>query len=393
MSEINLSKEEKDSNKKDNNSLVIDGKKHLTFKEKVRNFFKNPKKRLIFIGSVGIVIIAVFGLGLYLLTTDRSFNPSSDNSISPKKEQQPKLYQSVLNGTMIEDESAANRHPLAIIIENDVAARPLSGLEQADIVYETVYDPAATTRFLALFGSQEAEKVGPVRSVRTFFVDWAHGYDAFLGHWGGNIDALDKIITEKTPDLDEFKYANAYWRQKSTGVELDHTGYTATSKLRDQASKNKYSTANNFNIYRFKDDQTSDLLPDSQNITVNYSNHDYLVGFTYDKASNTYLRSIAGKPDKDAVIKNQLSAKNVVIMSVKRTQTTTRINEPGYTMTTTGSGSAEFFFDGKITKGTWKKDSTGEREMFYDENGQEITFDRGKFWICVVPNLNQVTVE
>ena len=387
----------KSSNSKGDEELIATPKVHKRkLKERIKDFFANPKKRLIFEIVLGLILIVIFGIGMYFMTHEKSSPKVSVKSEKVAKKEPAKLYQSLLDGTLVSDEAAANRHPLAIIVENDTAARPQSGLDKANIVYETVYDPAATTRFLAIYSNTEADKVGPVRSVRTFFVDWARGYDAFLGHWGGNIDALDQIKKQNVSDLDEFSYANAYWRDRTSGTSTEHTGYTSTAKLRDQAAKNNYSSANNFNVYKFKDDPVDaakEALPASQSITVDFSNSSYLVNFAYDKESNSYKRNLAGRAHNDKVTGTQLTAKNVIVMAVNRKQTVTRINEPGYTMDVVGTGKAQIFLDGKQINATWKKDSSTQREMFYDESGQEIVFNRGKFWICIVPTLAQVSVK
>lgn len=360
--------------------------KKKPLKERIVDFFRNPKKRLIFEISLGSFLILVFGLGLYLLTRADTNEPK----IAEEKEIVAEAtYQSVLDGVMVTDPEAASRHPLAIVVENDPAARPQSGLDKASIIYETVYDPAATTRFLALFGENEAEKVGPVRSARTFFVDWLNGYDAFFGHWGGNIDALDLIRKEKIYDLDEFTYPGLYWREGKKSSE--HTGYTSTIKLREQAAKNNYPTANNFSIYKYKED--AEVLPESQNIVIDFSSAQYKVNFIYDKITNSYKRNLAGSAHSDAITKNQLSPKNIAVMTVARKQTKTRINESGYTMTTVGTGKARIFMDGTEIAGTWKKNSVDEREMFYDATGTEIVFNRGQLWIAVIADDKVVTVQ
>lgn len=382
MSELKLKQ-----NKLENNH---NSTKKITFKEKVSNFFKDPKKRLYFIGGIGLLIIIIFGIGLYLMTNETSTPKMAETKKS--EEPQKTLYPAILTGELIEDKDAAGRHPIAVIVENDTAARPQSGLDRADIVYETVYDPAATTRFMAVYSSEEAEKVGPVRSVRTFFVDLAHGLDAYLGHWGGNMDALDQIRAEKAPDLDEFAYPGLYWRDRRAGVSSDHTGYTSTIKLREQADKNGYERANNFNVYKFKDlkEEEKAALPESQKVTINHSNQSYLAEFTYNKNENNYKRSMAGSSHNDSISKTQLTSSNLIVMEVKRERTTTRINEAGYRMDLTGTGKASIYLDGKEIKGTWKKESADDREMFYDDTGKEIEFNRGSFWICLVPALAQV---
>lgn len=391
-----------ETNTKSSSIFDDDDKKELTvtskpskkkLKERLKDFFSNPKKRLIFIIVFGLVLIGLFAIGIYFLTHEKTTPTTVVETTKEVKKEPAKLYQSLLDGTLVTDEASANKHPLAIIVENDTAARPQSGLDKANIVYETVYDPAATTRFLAIYGNSEAEKVGPIRSVRTFFVDWARGYNAFLGHWGGNIDALDQIKKEKAPDLDEFAYPALYWRDRSTGTSSEHTGYTSTLKLRDQAAKNNYSAANNFNVYKFKDDPievAKETLPLSQSVTIDFSNPSYLVNFIYDRVSNSYKRNLASRAHNDKITGAQLTTKNIIVMAVNRKQTSTRINEPGYTMDVVGTGKAQIFLDGKQINATWKKESATQREIFLDEAGQEIIFNRGKFWICVVPTLAQV---
>lgn len=348
------------------------------------------------ITAVVLVILICFGIGFYFLrhqdTTGETAIDEKDYNTGTSAET-TKTY-NILDGLAV-DSSMANRHPLAVIVENQVDARPQSGLDKASLVYEAIAE-GGITRFFALYSSYDAEKVGPVRSIRTYFVDWAHGYNAYLAHVGGNIDALDKISAEGSYDLNQFTYSSPYWREYSAGLATEHTMYTSTVKLYQQATKLNYPTDNSFKVYNFKDDPTSDDLAavkDQQKISINYGNASYNVYYLYDKATNSYKRYQASKAHVDAVTKNQLNPKNVIVMTVSRTAIKTRINEDGYNMVTVGSGAAKIFIDGKTINGTWKKTSTSSREVFYDESGQEITFNRGQFWISVIPPDCSVTVE
>ena len=304
------------------------------------------------------------------------------------------LVASALSGVMT-DASSANRHPLAVMVENQVDARPQSGLDKADLIYEAIAE-GGITRFMGLFQTQQADKVGPVRSIRTYYVDWAHGYNAYLAHVGGNIDALDKINAEKSFNLDQFAYSSSYWREYAAGLASEHTMYASTTKLWEQAKKNGFSEANNFTVYKFKDatDAEKAAYPASQKISVNFgTSATYNAAFTYDNVTNSYKRSQGGVAHVDKVTKAQITPKNVIVMTVARALTKTRINETGYNMTTTGSGKAQIFIDGKAITGTWKKNSAAEREIFYDSTGAEVVFNRGQFWICVIPPESTVTVE
>jgi hypothetical protein len=365
------------------------------------DIFKNKKKRLwLIVTIVALILLAGAGYDYYYLTHKIAPTLSQNTTTAPTTPTATapavQLYPAVLDGVMT-TKDASQAHPLAIIVENQVDSRPQSGLSKASVVYEAIAE-GGITRFLAVFGENSADKVGPVRSVRTYFVDWAHGLSAFIAHVGGNMDALDKIQSEHSYDLDQFAYSSPYWREYAAGLATEHTMYTSTTKLRDQATKNGYPTANNFTQYKYKDDPTGaakDALPTSQKIKVNFgTDSEYNVVFDYDKTTNSYLRSQAGAPHIDRMTKTQLNPKNVVVMTVKRVPTVTRINEKGYIMTTVGSGAAKIFIDGKEIDGTWKKDSTASRELFYDASGQEITFDRGQLWISIIPaeSTSSVTV-
>ncbi|MFA6963626.1 MAG: DUF3048 domain-containing protein [Patescibacteria group bacterium] len=346
-------------------------------------YIKTHKKLSIIIGAIIIILVAV-GLGLFFTLRDKPEAPKPEAEKTATPEAVAVGYPAILDGIST-DQSSSLRHPLAIIVENHPDARPQAGLDKASIIYEAIAE-GGITRFLALFGTYQAEKVGPVRSARTYYVDWALGYNAYLGHVGGNIDALDKIKADKVYDLDQFAYSAPYWREGS-GVASEHTAFTSTSKLWDKATELGYPTANNFNVYKFKEEpEGADrlALPEKQKITIDFSNTSYKVVFEYDKVTNSYKRYLAGTAHVDRVTKNQLSPKNVIVMTVKRKSTVTKINESGYDMTNIGTGAAHIFIDGKETIGTWKKNSKTERELFYDASGAEVVFDRGQTWISVL---------
>ena len=349
---------------------------------------KTPRGRLITL----IVIFAIVLIGLVIYGIVAMRKPGTAPTATTKEE--VTKVTAPLDGVMTTSD-VAQRHPLAIVVENHPDARPQVGLDKASIVYEAIAE-GGITRFMALYGTSEADKVGPVRSARTFFVDWVLGYNAWLGHVGGNMDALDQIKADKVLDLDQFANSGPYWREPKKGLATEHTMYTTTAKLREQAAKNKLSTGNNFKVYAFKDDPVGaakEALPAARKVAINFSTATYNVVYDYDKATNSYKRSMAGKPHNDQATGAQLNPKNVIVMTVERKSTVTRINENGYTMTTVGSGAAKIFLDGKTINGTWKKDSKTSREVFLDEAGKEITFNRGQFWICVIPPEGSVVVS
>jgi hypothetical protein len=112
--------------------------------------------------------------------------------LKPKKIE---LYRAPLSGRMVEKEKTT-RKPIAVVVENHPDARPQSGLNDAALVFET-FAEGGITRFLAVFQENDVANIGPVRSARPYFVEWATSLKALFAHVGGNIDALDLISSKK----------------------------------------------------------------------------------------------------------------------------------------------------------------------------------------------------
>lgn len=310
------------------------------------------------------------------------------DKVTASKQAKPKtsdLIANLLDGTKV-DPDRAYRHPLAIMVENHPDARPQVGLDKASIVYEAITE-GGITRFMAVYGPNDAAKVGPVRSARTYYIDWLSEFNAFYAHVGGNLDALDKINTDNILDLNQFSLGDkAYWREPEAGKAIEHTMFTSTSKLYDYAFNEKHwPTTSNFTSLKFKAPLELSLRDPGQKVQINFSSAEYNVTWTYNPVTNTYLRAMAGQPHKDRDTGKQLSATNVIVQQMKRWEAPTAINENGWAMQTIGSDKAKIFSQGKEIEGTWKKVDRTSRTLFYDNQGNEITFTPGQFWIEIVP--------
>lgn len=356
---------------------------NLIFKFKVMPIWKK-----LFL-SVSVVAFIVLIIAVYL----RYFKAENPPESSVKPIETPSLLkESTLDGILVAAE-IANRIPLAVMIENHIDARPQIGLDKASIIYEAIAE-GGITRFMALYGPQDVAKAGPVRSARTYYVSWAQEYKALYAHVGGNMDALDIIKSLNTIyDLDQFSIGSpTYWRDKKN-VATEHTMYTDTTKLRKVASDKGYPTDGQFTPNSFKKETDLENRPEGQLININFSTNTFAVKWTYDKISNSYLRSMAGASHKDGVSGEQLSAKNIIIQYVDRKATKTRINESGYIYTTTGEGKAIFITDGIATTCTWKRADESSRTLFYDESGNIMKYNPGVTWYEIVhPDLS-VTIE
>lgn len=299
--------------------------------------------------------------------------------------------------------------PLGVMIENHQEARPQSGLSSADVVYEAVAE-GGITRFLAVFYCQDAPFVGPVRSARTYFVDFISEYADYplYAHVGGAnapgpADALSQIESygwNSYNDLNQFSigfptFVRDYDRIGHT-VATEHTMYSSTSKLwkvgEDRGLTNVDKDGNSWDAkfvkYSFKDDAKSTSLPASQNIHIEFwkGYSDYFVDWAYDPKTNLYKRSNGGQVHSDLNTKKQLTTKNLVILYMVESNADDGYeNNEHLLYQDKGTGKAVIFMDGKQITGRWRKDSRAGRTLLYDESGSPIEFDRGNIWFTVLP--------
>lgn len=361
-------------------------------KQTTVNQVKKPKIKPWVVVVIIIISLAVIAAGV--VAYFRYFKKESFlENILPSGKETVKVTNS-LDGTKVE-KSLANRHPLAIIIENHPEARPQVGLNEASIIYEAITE-GGITRFMAVFGPRDTSKVGPVRSARTFFVDWASEFDAFLAHVGGNLDALDKIKTDGILDLDQFALGEtAYWREPAAGIAIEHTMFTDTKKLYAAAKQKGWPASGDFEALSFKEAK-SDLSQDlTQRISIDFSEPQYRVVWDFDSESDTYLRTIGGYPHRDRNTGDRLATSNIIVQEMERWEAITTINEQGWAMQTIGTGRAKIFREGQLIEGTWKKTSRTDRTLFYDNEGKEIKFIPGQFWIEIAPPevFGKITIE
>ncbi|MBI4036267.1 DUF3048 domain-containing protein [Candidatus Daviesbacteria bacterium] len=349
--------------------------------------------------------VAIPGTGGLVTSLPTPSNALEEDPNAPKTESCP------LNGAMHTQKAKdfwEKRRPLAVMIENHTEARPQSGLSAADIIYEAVAE-GGITRFMAIFYCNLSDvQVGPVRSARTYYLDWLGEYDALYAHVGGAntpgpADALSQIIKYNVKDLNQFSIGfPVFWRDYQRlghPVATEHTMYSTTQKLWEVGAKRGWTATDsaavawdkNFTSWKFKDDKPGGSV---NLVTVNFweSQPGYQVTWAYDSATNTYKRKNADSDYQDLNNKKQLEAKVVVVQFEK--EANANDGYPGNVhllYTTTGSGKALVFEDGKVIEGKWVKQSRTSRTKYVDNSGKEIELNRGQIWIETVPEGSKVS--
>ncbi|MDP2637731.1 MAG: DUF3048 domain-containing protein [Candidatus Levybacteria bacterium] len=342
----------------------------------------------------------------------------------------PKTEECPLNGVLYSKQQRSwweKQRPLGVMIENHSEARPQSGLSSADVVYEAVAE-GGITRFLSVFYCQAGGPVGPVRSARTYFLDWIseYGQNPLYAHVGGancnaetgsgclngaKADAMGQIEDygwASYNDLSQFNLSYPTFkrveRPNGRDVATEHTMFSSTEELWKVAAKRKLTNVNedgelwdeSFVKYSFKEDAPKSQRPSSQSIHLEFwtRDSDYHVDWIYDPITNLYKRNNGGVAHFDRNNKQQLTAKNIVVLSMVESSANDGYDNNVHLLyRNKGTGKANVFMDGKQIVGTWKKDSRTARTLLFDNKGLPIKFDRGSIWFEILPTDGVLTVK
>ena len=384
------------------------------------------KKKLLVIGIIVYLASSATAFGV-----SRVFAPKIDGDlVSPESlitdsegnvqidPGEPKTESCPLNGMLFTKTERAiweRRRPLAVMIENHTDSRPQSGLGSADIVYEAVAE-GGITRFMGVFYCGIAANntnFSPVRSARTYYLDWVSEYDALYAHVGGAGKCNDPTVDEKAKalcqidrygikDMDQFgiSYPTCYRNPDRLGrtVATEHTmvcssnGLYTVAESRDWTNVDEDGVAWNedFRSWEFSEGDKAQGTPDAAKISFGFWDgyKDFNVVWDYDKASNSYKRTMGGEAHADFETKKQITAKNVVVQLTKEAGPVDEHKHLLYE--TIGTGDAFIFKNGEAIEGTWSKKKRTARTLFYDEDGEEIQFVPGQIWIEVVPKGKDV---
>jgi hypothetical protein len=285
---------------------------------------------------------------------------------------------SPLSGVATKQE-LADRPVTGIMIENSLDARPQSGLQEAGVIFEAIAE-GGITRFLTLYQENEPSYIGPVRSLRPYYIDWAETFDASVAHVGGSPDALSRI-RNGGKDLDQFFNASSFWRISSRASP--HNVYTSFNRLNSLNKARGYKTSK-FTPWTRKD-EAKVLKNNAKTINFAISGPLYNVRYVFTKATNSYKRSEGGVAHNytsvDGGKAKQLTPKVVIAMVMPY-----GIASDGHhsTYATTGKGRVFIFQDGGVVKGTWHKNGRSAQYKFVDKHGKVIALNRGQTWVTIV---------
>lgn len=350
---------------------------------RLKHWFKTrTKKQWAIIIAIVILVLGGIGYGVYQLWLKPDPKPVKKAVIKKVAPPAAKPLVSTLTGLPIADAAINQRPVTAVMIENSPDARPQSGLNQAGVVFEAIAE-GGITRFLTLFQDTEPDYIGPVRSVRPYYVQWLAGFDAAVAHVGGSGDALAMLKNGDAKDLDQFYNPGPYHRISERYAP--HNMYSSVVALRElQQQKGYTSTYSGF----VRKPEAKSAAPTATTIDFNISAATYNPHYEYDGATNTYKRFEGGQPHIDQKSGQQLAPKVVVALTMQQ-----GANGIYTTYNAIGSGEATIFQDGIVTKGTWTKTGLKNQITFTDPNGNPIKLDPGQTWLSAVGGSDRISYK
>jgi hypothetical protein len=339
------------------------------------------KKQWIIIGVIAALLLGAGGYAWYR----HAHQPKPVvKKVTKAQVVKPAPVPIVSNLTGLPADDATNNRPVtAIMIENSPDARPQASLKDAGVVFEAIAE-GGITRFLTLWQDTSSEYIGPVRSVRPYYLQWLSGFNAAVAHVGGSGDALANIKAWGIKDLDQFSNPGPYWRVNTRFAP--HNMYTSLPKLWDLEAQKGFGKANYTSLARKV--EAPSKTPTTTSIDFNISGALYNSHYDYDAATNTYKRSEGGKPHVDEKTGEQIAPKVVVGLVMQQGSTSIYT-----TYQTIGSGQAFIFQDGTVTPVTWHKDANEKQFTFTDANGGLARLDPGKTWFSVVGGADRVSYK
>lgn len=290
-----------------------------------------------------------------------------------------------LTGERGYNEELLGNRPVMVVIENHPHSRPQWGLTSSDIVFEMVAE-GGITRMLLMYAdaSRLPKKLGPIRSTRHYFLDFAEGYDAIFTHFGQSTYAKTQLNEHDIDNINGFVYPDDKYfsRDTSRDVASEHTAYTTKDKIVKAIKEKEYRTTLKdgytepfqFNLYE------NEILKDGSCVVakINFSTN-YQYTFNYDKQANVYYSHLNNEPFMDSNGTQQNFTNLVVLytdISAISGDTKNRVDfDLSY-------GHGVYISNGSYCDINWEKGSSTDMLKLYDEDGEELKLNVGRTYIA-----------
>ena len=333
-----------------------------------------------------ILILAAGGIMAYKILKDKQ---STTQEVSENQDEE------ILTAEVGKKEInifKGNDRPIAVMIDNHNQAWPQAGLNQAYLVYEAIVE-GGETRLMALFKGVTVDKIGPVRSSRHYFLDYAMENDAIYTHFGWSPQAQSDIAKYDINNINGItESSSTFWRVKDKASP--HNAVTSTEALLKVAKAKGYkTTSTKESVLNYVADEVN--LEDGQeaiNITIPHSTLQ-TVKYEYDKKNKVYKRYARNKAQTDWDTGNSITTKNIIITFCDNYTLEDSENKGRQGLKNIGIFNGYYITNGKAIKIKCIKEARNLQTKYEDLNGNEIKVNDGNTWINICPTNAKVEIE
>ena len=352
--------------------------------KKNKKKMNNKTKQIIILFSLVLVV----GIGFFITSSMKEdTNPKkeednkTENKVPEKEEVTPEKKLSIIN------EDSTTR-PIGVMIDNVKGAWPQAGINDAYLTYEITVE-GGLTRLFALFKDKDVSMIGPVRSLRHYYIDYQKENDSILTHFGHSPKALSDIGTYNVPSINGI-YVGIFWRDSSL-TNAPHNAFTSTKKITDYAEKKGYNKSVSDTLLNYSVDEinldTIDGVINAGEVNIRYSNNTN-VYYQYDSLQKKYLKTINSEQIKDRNTNERLTVKNIIVINVKNFNLGDGSGRQDLSNITSGNG--YYITNGNAVKIKYEKTSKEGKTKYMHLNGEEIKVNDGNTYIQIQP-INEVT--
>lgn len=285
-----------------------------------------------------------------------------------------------------------DQRPIAVMIDNNIDALPQAGLNDAYMVYEIIVE-GGESRLMALFKGANLERIGPVRSSRHYFLDYALENDAIYVHYGWSPQAQSDIRTLGVNNINGIsETTKEFWRVKEK--RSPHNVATSTEKILEIANDKGYRTTSSsesvLNYVTEEVDLENGNVADTVTIPYSQSN---VVKWEYNSETKRYTRYSRNKKQTDWTTGEDVTAKNIIIEFIANSTLNDGENKGRQTMNTTGTKDGYYITNGKSIPIKCEKVSRSAKTVYKDLDGNEIDVNDGNTFMQICPINANVKIE
>lgn len=285
-----------------------------------------------------------------------------------------------------------NDRPIAVMIDNNKSAMPQANLSKAYIVYEMIVE-GGETRLMALFKGVELDKIGPVRSARHYFIDYALENDAIYVHFGWSPQAQSAISKLSVNNINGiYESTTTFWRVKDKYAP--HNAVTNTEQLLKVANRKGYNlTSDQKSVLNYVVDEFDlDSEMQATKITIPYSSYNTVV-YEYDEEAKNYIRYSRKIKQVDWDTKEDVRVKNIIITKCRNWTLNDGDNKGRQDLDNVKTLEGYYITNGKAIEITCEKSSRTEQTIYKDKQGNEINVNDGNTFIQICPIESKIVIE